>query len=109
MNKVSLIGNVGTVIFKNDKDGSGACFIFSLATSEKYNDKAGNEVVKTTWHKVVSFGLIADNLRKKVITGSRVFVDGKIHAERREIEGAEPKDEFSIIVNQYIIAEPFVK
>lgn len=102
MNKVNLIGNVGTVIFDNKKEDSGACYIFSLATSEKYNDKSNNEVVKTTWHKIVSFGKIAENLRKVAITGTRLFVDGKIHNERKEQPDKSFKDEFSIIVNQYI-------
>lgn len=104
MNNVNLMGNVGTVIFDNNKEASDACFIFSMATSERYTDKANNEVVKTTWHKIVSFGQVAANLRAKVTTGSRLFVNGKIQSSRYKAEDGTEKESFDILVLSYIVS-----
>lgn len=104
MNSVNLMGNVGTIIFDNNKEASNACFIFSLATSEKYKDKANNEVVKPTWHKIVSFGQVAANLRAKVVTGSRLFVNGKIQSSKYTAEDGQEKETFDILVLSYIVS-----
>lgn len=105
MNRVQLEGNVGTIIYDNKKEDSGACFIISLATSEKYKDKANNEVVKTTWHKLVSFGVLASRLRPHIIVGTRLMIEGQIQVQRKEIEGKEPQDDVSVIINRFIIAK----
>lgn len=78
MNQVILIGNVGDVNHDNQKVGKERCIIFSLATSSKWNDKAGNEVVKTEWHKVIAIGTMAESLGKRVEKGTRLFVKGTI-------------------------------
>ena len=86
MNRVVLRGNIGGTIFDNKKEDDGACFIFSLATSEKYKDRAGNDVVKTEWHKVVSFGSRAHQLRKHTTTGSHLMIIGKLKTNEYENE-----------------------
>lgn len=105
MNRVELRGNIGGTIFDNKKEKEGACFIFSLATSEKYKDRAGNEVVKTEWHKVVSFGTRADQLRKHTIVGSHVMIIGKLKSNEYENESKQKVKTTDIIVESFLIGK----
>jgi single-strand DNA-binding protein len=56
LNKVQLIGNLGKdPEIRYGQDGSKFAS-FSVATSERWKDKATNEVKdKTEWHRVVVF------------------------------------------------------
>lgn len=90
MNRVNLIGNIGTVIYDNGLDSSQACLVVSLATSEKWIDKSNNEVVKTSWHKVTIFGKTAVSARAVMVKGRRVFVDGQLrYSEYEDKEGVK--------------------
>lgn len=102
MNNVNLIGNVGQMVFDNLKEDSSACVIFSLATSEKYHDKAGNEVVKTQWHKIKVFGNMAVSVRKTVDVGRRLFIAGQIEYEEYKDKNGIDRIGTTIRMNQYI-------
>lgn len=93
MNKVNLIGNVGNIVFNNEKDESQAVLILSIATNYKYIDKSGQEVTKSQWHKVVIFRKMACIIRKTVKVGDRFFVEGKIeYSEYSDKEGVKRID-----------------
>lgn len=79
LNKVMLIGNLGKdpeirMTVTGRKKVS-----FSLATSRRYRDAAGEQKEITDWHNVVGWGKTADifeqlNVRK----GTSLFVEGSI-------------------------------
>lgn len=78
MNQVILIGNVGLISYDNQKEDKERCVMFTLATNRKWLDRAGNEVVKTAWHKITVFGQMAGFTAKNIKTGSRVTIIGRI-------------------------------
>lgn len=79
LNKVMLIGNLGKdPELRYTPDGL-AILKFSIATSEYFNDKSGNKTEKTTWHNIVLFGKIAQNLANYLNKGKQVFVEGRIN------------------------------
>ncbi len=79
LNKVMLIGNLGKEPeLRYTPDGL-AILKFSIATSEYFNDKSGNKTEKTTWHNIVLFGKIAQNLANYLKKGKQVFVEGRIN------------------------------
>ena len=104
MNEVNLIGNVGAIIFDNKEDEKKRCLIFSLATSEKYNDRAGNEVVNTQWHKITVFGLLACVSAKSIVVGSHLYVNGKLRYSTYNAEDGSTKTNTDIIANKVIIS-----
>ena len=78
LNKVLLIGNLGKdPELRYTPDGL-AILKFSIATSEYFNDKSGNKSEKTTWHNIVMFGKMAQNLANYLNKGKQVFVEGRI-------------------------------
>lgn len=90
MNIATLIGNVGKdpecgVFSNGNKHAS-----FSLATSERWTDKAsGEKKEKTQWHQIKVFGPLADVVQKYVKKGSKLGIAGKIENREYEKDGSK--------------------
>ena len=78
MNKVMLIGNVGRDPEVKITTTGTKKVSFSLATSQKYKDAAGEYKEKTQWHNVVFWGKLGDLVEKLVFKGSSLFIEGEI-------------------------------
>jgi single-strand DNA-binding protein len=81
MQKVMLIGNLGRdPEVKYSQQGT-AIAQFSIATTERWKDKAGEPQEHTEWFAVKAFGrraeIVGENLRK----GSRVYLEGRKRTE----------------------------
>lgn len=78
VNKVVLIGHLGSdpdVRLTNDGRHLAT---FSLATNAHYTDQHGHKQVKTTWHTIVAWRKMAERCGKLLTKGSKVFIEGKI-------------------------------
>ena len=87
VNKIHLVGNVGQdpdirVAMNGNKVAK-----FSLATSEQWNDRAGQKQEKTQWHRCTCFGKLADVVEQYVYKGDRLYVDGKVEYSTTEADG----------------------
>jgi len=78
VNKVILIGRLGTDPEVRQTKGGMAVANFSLATSEFYNDKDGNKQEKTEWHRIVVWGKQADLCAQYLSKGRQVFIEGRL-------------------------------
>ena len=78
MNKVMLIGNVGHDPEVRMTTTGTKKVSFSLATSQKYKDSAGEYKEKTQWHNIVCWGKLGDFVEKLVFKGSSLFIEGEI-------------------------------
>ena len=82
MNKVILIGNVGTDPNVRYLD-SGVCVAqIRLATTERgYTLQNGTQVPeRTEWHNVIFWRRLAERVEKSVHKGDKIFIDGKIQS-----------------------------
>lgn len=84
INKVILIGNVGSdPEIRNTNDGREIAS-FSLATSESWKDKAtGEKKDKTEWHRLVVFsqglvGIVKNYVKK----GSKLYIEGQLQTRK---------------------------
>lgn len=78
MNKLVLVGNVGTEVNATQFENGNKTASLSLATNEFYTNSAGDKVEDTQWHNIVAFGKTADYLEKYVKKGDSLVIDGKI-------------------------------
>jgi single-strand DNA-binding protein len=78
LNKVTLIGNVGKTPDLQTLEGNVSVAKLSLATTEFYKDKNGQQRSETEWHTVVLWRGLADLASKYLQKGSLVYVEGKI-------------------------------
>lgn len=87
LNKVLLIGNVGKdPEIKTFASGNKVAQI-TLATSERYKDRNGEQKEDTEWHSVQAFGKLADVVERFVHKGSLLYLDGKIRTRSYEADG----------------------
>jgi single-strand DNA-binding protein len=82
VNKVILLGNLGKdPELRSFPDGSPVCNI-SVACTEKYKDKQGEQKEVTEWVNVVFFGKLAEIAGDYLRKGSSVYIEGKLKTEK---------------------------
>lgn len=89
VNKVILIGNVGSDPEVRYLDRGVAIANFNLATTERgYIMQNGTQVPdKTEWHPIVLFRNLAEWAEKFVRKGMKLYVEGKLQTRSWEKEG----------------------
>jgi single-strand DNA-binding protein len=87
VNKVILLGRLGSdPDLKYLPNGTAVCK-FSLATSDSYTDSSGQKQEKTEWHKVSTWAKQAENCAKYLTKGRQAYVEGKIETRSWEKDG----------------------
>ena len=83
LNKVILIGNVGSDPDIRTMPNGGRVANFSLATSEFWTDKNGERQSRTEWHRICIYseGLVK-LVEKAVHKGSKLYVEGMIKSRK---------------------------
>jgi len=93
LNKVFLIGNIGKdPELRNTAGGNAVCSL-SVATSNRVKDKDGNWTEATEWHKVVVWGVTAENVAKYTKKGSKVHIEGRL--QTRKWQNKEGVDQYT--------------
>lgn len=77
-NKVILIGNVGKDPEVRHLETGTAVSSFTLATTERFRNKAGELQDQTEWHNIVCWRNLAELSEKYIKKGAQIFVEGKI-------------------------------
>ncbi|KAJ1728083.1 hypothetical protein LPJ61_004228, partial [Coemansia biformis] len=78
MNKVILVGGVGSDPKVIEFSNGNKLVTFPLATSRRYKDKEGNLLEQTAWHKIQLRGDKAERAANFVKKGAMVQIDGAI-------------------------------
>ena len=101
LNKVTLIGNLGSDPEVRSTTGGNRVATFSLATSRSWNDASGNKQEKTEWHRCVVWNTknsqLADIVEKYVKKGDKLYVEGRI--EYRQWQDKENQTRYSTEIN----------
>lgn len=100
VNKVFLIGHLGSdPEVKYTSEGS-AVANFSIATSESWKDSQGDKVEKTEWHKIVTFGKLAEICGEYLTKGKQVWIEGRIQTRQWQDKEGNNKYTTEIVANQ---------
>lgn len=77
INKVMIIGNLGTDPDVRQMNNGSSVTQISVATSESWKDKqTGERQERTEWHRISLFDKLGEIAAKYLKKGSRVFVEG---------------------------------
>ncbi len=96
-NKVIVVGNLGRdPELRYTPQGTAVCS-FSVATSEKRRDKAGEFQELTTWFRVTLWGKQAEVASKYLVKGKPVYVEGRLRVE--EYTDRDGKSRYSLELN----------
>jgi single-strand DNA-binding protein len=77
-NSVHLLGNVGKEIIITTFENGNKKASAMVATNQFFNNKNGDKVKKTDWHKIVAWGKTAENMASHLKKGSEVSIHGKL-------------------------------
>ncbi len=100
VNKVILIGNVGKDPEIRHLDSNVSVASFSLATSEVYNNKAGEKVTQTEWHNIVCWRNLANLAEKFIRKGSQVYIEGRIRSRTYDTADGVKKTAYEIYADE---------
>jgi single-strand DNA-binding protein len=78
VNKVTLLGNLGKDPEIKFLPSGQAVANFSIATTDRYKDKAGEWQDRTEWHNVVAYARTAEIVRDYVKKGNKLYVEGRL-------------------------------
>ncbi|MCP4004015.1 MAG: single-stranded DNA-binding protein [bacterium] len=87
INKVILVGNLGRDPELRYTQQGTAVANFTVATTEKYKNKSGENQEKTEWHKIVAWDRLAEICGEYLAKGKQVYIEGKL--QTREWEDKE--------------------
>jgi single-strand DNA-binding protein len=101
LNKVMLIGNLGSDPEVRSTTGGNRVATFSLATSRSWNSPSGEKQEKTEWHRCVVWNTkgtgLADVVEKYCKKGDKIYVEGRI--EYRQWQDKENQTRYSTEIN----------
>ena len=101
INKVILLGRVGNDPEVKVSTRETKFAQLSLATSEKFKNKAGEWQEKTQWHKIVCFDpRVAETVEKYVKKGTILYIEGQIETRKYEYNG-ETKYATEVVLPQF--------
>ena len=91
LNKATLIGHLGRDPETRYLPSGEAVTNFSVATSETWKDKqSGERREATAWHRISTFGKLAEIAGQYLVKGSLVYIEGKIATRKyTDKNGAE--------------------
>jgi single-strand DNA-binding protein len=97
LNKVMIIGNLGRdPELRYTASGQAVCD-FSVATSETYTDRDGQKQERTEWHRVVVWARQAENCKRFLSKGSKVFVEGRLQTRDWEDKSGNKRSTTEIV------------
>src|SRR5947209_999326 len=104
LNKVMLIGNLGKDPEVKFTPGGTAVAKFSLATNERFKDKAGEWQDRTEWHNIVAWQRLAEIIGEYVKKGSKVYIEGRLQTSSWEDkQSGEKKYRTEIIASDLLL------
>ena len=105
LNKVMVIGNVGTDPEMRYTPNGNAVTSFRMATSRGYTSADGERHQETEWFTIVAWNQLAELCNQYLAKGRKAYVEGRLHS--RSWVGQDGRDRFvnEIVANQVIFLD----
>jgi len=105
VNKVQIIGTLGSDPEMKFLPNGSAVVTVSVATDESYNDKnSGQKVERTEWHRMTAFGKLAEIIGQYLKKGSKAYFEGKLKTNEYEKDGIK-RYSTEIVVNDMMMLD----
>lgn len=93
LNKVQVIGNLGADPESNYLPSGDMVVNLSVATTDRWKDKDGNEQERTEWHRIAFFGRRAEVIAEYFSKGDPIYVEGSL--QTRKWQDKEGNDRYT--------------
>jgi single-strand DNA-binding protein len=99
VNKVILIGNLGSDPEVKYTPSGVPVANFSLATTESWTDRNGERQERTEWHRLVLWRKLAEIAGQYLKKGSKLYVEGKLQTRSWEDQSGQKRYTTEVVVN----------
>ncbi|MDF1579822.1 MAG: single-stranded DNA-binding protein [Desulfuromonadales bacterium] len=100
VNKVILVGNLGKDPELRYTASGVAVATFSMATSERFKNREGEQQEKTEWHNIVAWRQLAEICGKYLQKGKQVYIEGKIQTRSYDDRDGNKRYMTEIVADQ---------
>jgi single-strand DNA-binding protein len=103
VNKVILVGNLGADPTLRYTPNGTAVANFSLATSERFTNKAGEKETRTEWHRVVAWAKLAEICNEYLKKGKQVYIEGRLQTRSWDDQNGNKKYTTEVIAQNMVM------
>ncbi len=106
VNKVILIGNLGSDPELRYTPSGSAVANVNLATTETWRDKTSGDLQdRTEWHRIVFFNRLAEIVGEYLRKGSKIYVEGSLRTRKWQDKTGAERHTTEIIANEMHILD----
>jgi single-strand DNA-binding protein len=99
VNKVILIGRLGSKPEMRNTPGGAGVANFSVATNENWADKNGQKQERTEWHRIVVWGKLAELCVNYLDKGRQVYLEGRLQTRQWQDKDGATKYTTEVVAN----------
>jgi single-strand DNA-binding protein len=100
VNKVILVGNLGSDPEVRTTPGGQRVANFRMATSRSWTGQDGQRQEKTEWHSIVAWGKLADICERYLNKGKQVYVEGRLETRSWQDKEGQTRYKTEVICEQ---------
>jgi single-strand DNA-binding protein len=105
LNKITLIGNVGSDPEMRYTPNGKAVTSFRMATNYRYNGPDGERKEETEWFRVSVWGKQAESCNQFLSKGRRVYVEGRLRSRNWEGQDGQMRTSLEVAANRVIFLD----
>jgi single-strand DNA-binding protein len=105
LNKMMVIGNVGTDPEMRYTPNGNPVTSFRLATGRTYTTSAGERREETEWFTIVSWNQLAEQCNQYLLKGRRVYVEGRLKSNNWTGQDGQARFSNEIIANRVLFLD----
>ena len=103
VNKVILVGNLGSDPQIRYTPQQTAVANFSLATTERFTNKNGERESRTEWHRIVAWARLAEICSEYLKKGKQVYIEGRIQTRQWEDKDGNKRTSTEIVATNMVM------
>ena len=105
LNKVMIIGNVGSDPEMRFTPNGSPVTTFRMATSRTYTTAEGERKQETEWFSVVSWNKLAETCNQFLNKGKRVYVEGSLRTRSWDGQDGQKRSRVEVVANRVIFLD----
>ena len=105
LNKIMLIGNVGTEPEMRFTPNGNPVTSFRIATNRIFPGQEGDRRQETEWFSVVTWNKLAENCNQFLTKGQQVYVEGRLHTSTWEGQDGQKRSRVEVVANRVLFLD----
>ena len=105
LNKIMVIGNLGTDPEMRYTPSGKPVTTFRLATNRAYRTDDGERQEETEWFTVVAWDRLAEQSNQYLAKGRRAYIEGRFRSRKWESQDGQPRSVNEIIANSILFLD----